>query len=52
MKKALLILRILVPFCGSGFTIGCGLPGGCYTGVSGFATTVQGNVNGGLIIAF
>jgi len=44
--------RILVPFYGSGFAIGCGAPGGCYTGVSGFATTLQGNVNGGLIIAF
>jgi opacity protein-like surface antigen len=44
--------RILVPFYGSGFTIGCGAPGGCWTGVSGFAATLQGNVNGGLIIAF
>ncbi len=44
--------RILVPFYGSGFTIGCGLPGGCYAGASGFATTLQGNVNGGLIFAF
>jgi hypothetical protein len=37
---------------GSGFTIGCGASGGCWTGVSGFAATLQGNVNGGLIIAF
>ncbi len=44
--------RLLVPFWGSGFTIGCGSPGGCYTGLSGFATTLQGHVNGGLIIAF
>jgi hypothetical protein len=44
--------RLLVPFYGSGFTIGCGSPGGCYTGLSGFATTLQGNMNGGLIIAF
>ena len=44
--------RLLVPFWGSGFSIGCGGPGGCYTGVSGYATTLQGNVNGGLVIAF
>ncbi len=44
--------RLLVPFYGSGFSIGCGLPAGCYTGVSGFTATLQGNVNGGLIIAF
>ena len=44
--------RWLIPFYGSGFTIGCGLPGGCFTGVSGFAVTSQGNVNAGLIIGF
>lgn len=43
--------RLLVPFYGGGFSIGCGLPGVC-TGVSGFAATAQGNVNAGLIIAF
>lgn len=44
--------RALVPFYGGGFAIGCGGAGGCYTGVAGFAATIQGNVNAGLIIAF
>ncbi len=44
--------RFLVPFWGSSLQIGCGSRGGRYSVVGGFATTLQGNVNAGLILAF
>lgn len=43
--------RLLLPFYGTGFTVGCG-GGGCFTSVGGWISTAQGNLNAGLIIAF
>ena len=43
--------KLLFPFWGSA-SFFCGFPGGCWAGASGYALTVNGNVLGGLIIAF
>lgn len=43
--------KLLFPFWGSA-SFFCGLPGGCWAGAGGNVTTVNGNVLGGVIIAF
>lgn len=43
--------KLLFPFWG-GASFFCGLPGGCWVGAGGQVSTVNGNVSGGLIIAF
>ena len=43
--------RLLIPFWG-GASFFCGFPAGCWTGLGGYVTTIQGNVLGGLIVAF